>query len=113
MQDFLEITLQGANTVSAVRRLYEDMQCAYEDQYTDYPGSSARLFRQQPPYELHLTEPGTATMQKIILTCTVMSPKETSEQFYRDLAARYTCEIPLSSLQIPVKPDPVTHARIK
>ena len=119
MQDFQRIIIHGAAAIAAFTRLYENWQQNWQ------PPASTCVWRpgfqqicKRPPYELFVEEPiasNTSDSLILLLGRTTMSMQETVEQFVQDMTAYnfFDYEIPLYKLQQPVKPDPVTHARIR
>ena len=115
MSDFCRILIRGSQPVAAFQRLYENWKAEWEeDLFARDISGPLRAVCVQPPYKLALEEHATPTSVVVWLYRTTGTMQDTLELFKEHLIAYgiLNYELDLKD-QIPVKPDPVVHARFK
>lgn len=116
LQEQQKIILYGSHAIAAFLRLCDELRSLWsDDPFTYAVGGPPRCAYQEPPYELFCEESTMAHMLVVTVKATTMPMSDTLEALTRDLIAHgiLDYEISMESLKKPVKPDPVTHARIR
>ena len=108
-----KLILYGSHAIAAFLRLLDDLWFA--DSLAHAIGEPQCCVCQQPPYELFCDASTMTHMLVVTVKATTLPMKDTLEALTRDLIAHgiLDYEISMESLNKPVKPDPVTHARIR